>query len=63
MAKVMIGLLQKEIEDAVKEYVLDRVQSGYNFEFGDLDVDFTHATDGRVVCDVTATLSDRVTEA
>ncbi len=49
-----VSLLQKDLEEAVKEYVTDRVSPEYKYEFGDISVDFRVEDDGRVTCDVSA---------
>lgn len=52
--KSTIGLLQNEIEEAIKIYVNARIQSGYKHKFSEVEVGFNVSDmNGRITCDVT----------
>ena len=58
MSKVNVGLLQVEIEEAIKKYVGERLNAGYEFEFSELQISFDVSDmDGRISCQVSTMIN------
>lgn len=60
--KVTFSMLQVDIEEAIKNFVLDRLSTGYSFELDKLDVDFEVSEYNgriRISCTITTMVKEK----